>query len=57
MAISIDCEQVRISAMAAADGEERPVSSEQISEHLRGVPTGSRTIVFEVAASFDNPPS
>jgi len=35
MTIPIDCEQVRISAMAASDGEEGPIPSVQVDEHLR----------------------
>ena len=35
MTTSVDCELVRISAMAAADGEEPPTSQEQIDGHIR----------------------
>lgn len=35
MNIPIDCEQIRISAMAISDGEEGPISSAQIDEHVR----------------------
>ena len=35
MKIPIDCEQIRISAMAISDGEEGPIPSTQIDEHVR----------------------
>ncbi len=34
MTIYVDCEQVCMSAMATADGEEAPISQDQIDEHM-----------------------